>query len=136
MDFEEIENILDTSDPDSWMYDIDYGIFTYKPDVELTIEKDSKDERFEEDWCKEFPDEKASKVIMKIFYSNSFVKSYLYVWVDGGRFILPPPKRGEKNTITRFQYNLGRILNETRNNTISQEDYNQQIDRAGFEILD
>jgi len=113
--FEDIEYILANSHPRDWLYDDTNGIFIYKLNVDLNLNirddvQGNRDE-FEEDWVKNFSDPNAAKVIVRVFHRGSFVKEFLYVFVDGYRNILPVPRTPIDLTISKFKYNLGRILN-------------------------
>jgi len=119
LSLEDIEDVLVNSKPDEWQYRDDYGIYIFKPNVELNIrirdkERESvKDDydKFEEDWVEEFSDKNARRVIARVFFRGSFVTEYIFISVDGGRMLLPLPKAYKDLRITSFQYKLGKILN-------------------------
>ncbi|MHA1730506.1 MAG: hypothetical protein ACTSU5_01105 [Promethearchaeota archaeon] len=117
MNFQEVEAVLNESSPDLWLYDDQFGTYTYKKDVRLNLEiwnynTAKKEIEFTEPWATEFSDPKAVKCTIKVLYCGAFVKSYSFVYVDGYRCILPIPKDPNKLRITPFQYNLGKILNK------------------------
>ena len=58
----------------------------------------------------DFSDPEGKRIVTRIFYGSSFIEEYLFVFVDWYRNILPPPKRHNDLRISKFQYNLGRIL--------------------------
>ncbi|HEC37305.1 MAG TPA: hypothetical protein ENI29_03655 [bacterium] len=135
-----ITKILETSHPNKWTYSDSQGVYTYNIDVDLTIriKEDVRGnwEEFKEDWVIKFPDPKASKIIVNIYYRSSFIKDYLFVLVDGGRYIIAPPNTPTDLRITRFQYNLGRILSCNylfyRDDNLAEYDY--KLRQAGIII--
>ena len=138
MKFIDIETILKTSNPQDWLYDIDDEIYTYKPDVRLNILTkfpDNPDSRKEldEEWVKEFPNNKAWMVIAKVIYSGSFVKQYLFASVDGGRNIIALPKSATELEITHLQYNMGKVL-DYRNIDAHLREYDIKIETAGIKV--
>lgn len=114
MTIDKITKILETSHPNTWSYNDSLGIYTYKKDVDLTIriKEDIRGnwEEFEEDWVTKFPAPKAERIIARVYYRASIITDYLFVLVDGGRYIIAPPNTQTDLRISRFQYNLGRLL--------------------------
>jgi len=138
MKFDDIENILKTSNPRDWLYDIDDGIYTFKPDVKLNILTKHPDDpdlnrKFEEDWVKKFPSKEAWMLVAKVYYSGSFVKSYLFVRADGDRIVIGMPKSAIELEITPLQYNMGQILNY-RNVDAKLSDYEPRFKMSGIEV--
>ncbi len=138
MKFEGIRTILKTSNPRDWLYDADYGIYTYKPDVRLNILTKHPDDpdsgkEFDEDWVKKFPNKKAWMLVAKVYYCGSFVKHYLFATVDGGRNIIALPKSAEELEITHLQYNMGKIL-DYRNLDVRLREYDIKIEIAGIKV--
>ena len=138
--FEDIESILATSHPKEWLYDDTNGIYTYKRNVDLNLnirdDVRGNGDNFEEDWTKNFPDPSAEKIIVRVFHRGSFVKEFLYVFVDGYRNILPVPRTPQDLTISKFKYNLGRILNcnYTPNLEYNLIEYDIKLKTAGIKI--
>ena len=138
--FEDIESILGTSHPKEWLYDDTNGIFTYKLNVDLNInirdDVQGNGDAFEEDWTKKFSDPSATKIIVRVFHRGSFVKEFLYVFVDGYRNILPVPRTPKDLTISKFKYNLGRIMNCTYSPNLKYNliEYDIKLKMAGIQI--
>ena len=136
MKFVDIESILKTSNPKAWLYDIDDGIYTFKPDVRLNILTKNPDDpdssrKFEEEWVKKYPSKDAWMLIAKVYYSGSFVKQYLFVSADGGRIIIGMPKSATELEITHLQYNMGKILNYQNIDT-KLSDYEPRFQISGI----
>ena len=71
MNFEDIRNILKTSNPRDWLYDSDDGIYTYKPDVRLNIltkfpVDPELDRKIDEDWVNKFSSKDTWMLIAKV----------------------------------------------------------------------
>ncbi len=111
---EKIEERLGKSHPKDWSYNDTEGIYTYRNDVSLTIRiRDDvlgNGDDFHEDWGENFSNPEAKRIFVRVFYGSSFIEDYLYVFVDGYRNIVPAPKSFNDLRISKFQYNLGRIL--------------------------
>ncbi|KKN20923.1 hypothetical protein LCGC14_0930560, partial [marine sediment metagenome] len=140
MTTDRITNILETTHPNTWSYNDSQGIYTYKKDVDLTIriKEDIKGnwEEFEEDWVTRFPDPEAKRIIARVYYRASIINDYLFVLVDGGRYIIAPPRTHVDLRISTFQYNLGRLLScnytHYEDNNLGQYDY--KISQANISI--
>ena len=136
--FADIETILKTSNPKDWLYDIDDGIYTYKPNVGLNILTKHPDDpdsgkELDEEWVKKFPNNKAWMVIAKVIYRGSFVKHYLFVRADGDRIIIGMPKSATELEITHLQYNMGKILSY-RNVNANLSDYDERLRMSEIEV--
>lgn len=142
MTTDSVKNILGTSYPNEWSYNDSQGVYTYKEDIDLTmkIKEDVRGnwEEFEEDWVRRFPDPSAKKIIVNVYYRSSIIEDYLFILVDGGRYILPPPKTLVDLRISRFQYNLGRILscNYTFYKDYNLGEYDYKLNQAEITIDD
>jgi len=142
MTTEKITKILEISHPNKWSYNDSQGVYTYKEDVDLTIrikeEIRGNWKRFEEDWVTKFPDPKAKRIIARVYYRASIITEYLFVLVDGGRYIIAPPKTELDLRISRFKYNLGLILSCNyhfyRDENLAE--YNYKLNQAGIIIDD
>ncbi len=138
MNFEDIRKILKTSNPKDWLFNIDVGIYTYKPDVRLNIltkhpDDPHRSEKFEEDWVKKYPSKDAWKLFAKVYYSGSFVKQYFFVRADGDRIIIGVPKTATELVITHLQNNMGKILSY-RNVDANLSDYDERLGMSGIEV--
>ncbi len=136
MKFNDIETILKTSNPKDWLYDIDDGIYTFKPNVRLNILTKFPDdphsgEKFEEDWVNRYPSKDAWKLFAKVYYSGSFVKHYFFVSADGDRILIGVPKTATELEITHLQYNMGKILSY-RNLDANLSDYDERLRMSGI----
>lgn len=136
MKFTDIENILKTSNPKDWLYDIDDVIYTYKPNVRLNILTKFPDDphsgkKFKEGWLIEYPSKDAWMLIAKVYYSGSFVKQYLFVRADGDRIIIGMPKSAKELEISHLQYNMGKIMSY-RNIDANLSDYEPRFQISGI----
>jgi hypothetical protein len=138
--FEDIEYILANSHPKDWLYDDENGIYTYRLNVDLNLNirdnvRGNRD-KFEEDWVENFSNPNATKVIVRVFHRGSFVKEFLFVYVDGYRNILPLPRTSTDLTISKFKYNFGRILNckLTSNLEYTLKEYDIKLRMAGIQV--
>ncbi len=136
MKFNDIEQILKTSNPKDWLYNIDDEIYTFKPDVRLNILTKFPDDpdsgkKFKEAWLNNYSSKDAWMLIAKVYYSGSFVKQYLFVRADGDRIIIGMTKSATKLEISHLQYNMGKILSY-RNIEANLSDYEPRFQTSGI----
>jgi len=101
---------------DDWLWDDSRAIWTFKPDLNITLRENYKMDngeyqRFHEEWATKFPDPKAYRTEFELWYASSFVKSYLFVYVDGCRASLPCPESPTKLTVTTEQLAIANVVN-------------------------
>ncbi|EHR1005931.1 hypothetical protein Q9Y03_005130 [Vibrio harveyi] len=132
MNYSSLESILNSGDREDWLFNDERGIFTYKRDLNLRIERkeiDFDSDKFSgEDWATCHPDPTAYRMIYEVYYGSSFVDEKLLVAVDGFRAILPLP-RINTNTISRQDYKFASIVDQLG----TLDDY---IRRARLEVGD
>ena len=125
------------SNVNDWLFDDEEGNYTFKKDTGLTIKRDESENRreFNEEWVKKFPDPIAYASYHKIFYNSSLIKKIFLVAVDGYRMYIPLPKINDL-TINKFQYQIGRIIN----NSYGESGkgiwyYDSYLSKAGIKII-
>jgi hypothetical protein len=91
------------------------------------------DATFAEPWATTFPDPKASRDFVDVFYNNSLVYRDTYIVVDGGRACLPMPESADSLTVPRGYASLIRLIDELGLRT---SDYDSYFKRAGFSEVD
>lgn len=132
MTYEELKKILDSSCKEDWLFNDSRGIYTYKNNLNIRIQRkdiDFESDAFEgEEWATKHPDPKAYREIYGIYYGSSFIEERLLVTVDGFRATLPLPKI-KTNKIKQQDYQFARIVD--RNDSLDE-----YIRRAGLEVSD
>ena len=71
-----------------------HGLAVFKKDVDITLVYGAdvtKD--FSEPWTEQFPDTSAHSVSVGLQYRGQLVYEWVFVVVDGGRYLLPMPER-------------------------------------------
>ncbi len=111
MDYNQVEVLLAESSGDDWIKNDELGVFTYKKDLSLRIERVAEDREFVEPWATKFPDKNARAIEYRVYYNNSFVDERLLVSVDGARAILPLPKSAKDLIVKKSNINFARIVN-------------------------
>ena len=95
MEYAKLLEIIRESDKEEWLFNDERGVYTYKGDLNIRIERrdsDLKSDKFTgEDWATNHPDPNAYRVIYELYYGSSFIKEKLLVSVDGHRATLPLP---------------------------------------------
>lgn len=92
---------------------------------------------FREPWIEHFPanwpidGEPAYKETIHIEFSSTRVLSMLFVWVDGGRHLMPLPASAKNLVIDEFQYHLGKIVNVVSGGT----SFDDALETACFRIV-
>lgn len=113
-----IQLLLDSSEAD-WLWNDPRSIWTFKPDLNITLREtqtpgDGELRPFAEKWAREYPDQDARATQIELWYGASFVKEYGFVLVDGYRASLPVPKSADELTITREQLAVATAVNSGR----------------------
>ena len=108
MTYDEINEVLDTSDPESWAR-IEEGNCTYKSDPLLTIVPYGEPRDFNEKWATNHADSKAQTSEYEVRYGGSVICRKMLVSVDGGRATLPMPII-KTSKIRRKDYNFAQIV--------------------------
>lgn len=111
MNSKEIETLLKNSGKDDWIINDEDGVYTYKNDVNLHIQRSSENRDFNEPWAVKFPDKNAKASDYTIYYNNSLIEKKTLVSVDGGRAVLPMPKSNSNNIVDFVSYILAKIVN-------------------------
>ena len=110
----QVLNMVLSSDPEDFRYDDNSGVFFHKSDVSLRIvfeRGDESDKEFNEQWVRNFPDQRGTRQLVYIYYGQTRVMEVPCVYVDGSRHVIPFPRSATDLTITPFYYHIGRILN-------------------------
>lgn len=131
----QVLNMVRSSQPEDYRYDDDTGEFFHKSDVSLRIvfERGEKSaDEFQEPWVEKFPNPRATRQPVYIFYGQTRVKEIPCVYVDGARHVIPYPRSATDLTITHFQYLIGCILNHQ----IRRGGFDFALKRAGITVLE
>jgi len=110
MNYSEAQKAIKQSSHEDWIHNVEHGSHTYKHDLNLRIQENETNMRFTAKWANEHPDSDAYKVKYEIYYGNSLIETKILVSVDGGRAILPIPKRNT-NQVDRDSYHFAEITN-------------------------
>lgn len=94
----EIDEILKNSNPDEWQRNENQGLFVYRSDVNLRIERDSNFEDFDEGWLPSTPFDNISgkkpvyKVKYIVKYNQTEIAHKFLILIDGVYVLIPMPK--------------------------------------------
>lgn len=120
---------------------------SYKPNLAIGIawglEIQPGRNRYEADWATNFPDSEASGHFLDFFYQGMFINREVWVSVDGGRCMLPAPRRilddaegpAPKTvgfSISGWQYDFFRTVDALEKHS----DFDTYVKQAGFEVVD
>jgi hypothetical protein len=68
-------------------------LLIYRPDIDVSLVMDATvTAQFQEPWATAFPDPNAESVAVQLRFRGSVVYDWLFVIVDGGRYLLPLPR--------------------------------------------
>ena len=124
MTYDEINEILDTGDPESWAR-VEEGNCTYKNDPLLTIVPYGEPRDFNEEWATNHADSKAQTSEYEVRYGGSVICRKMLVSVDGGRATLPMPRRNT-TIIPKKDYNFAQI--------VAPDDLDEYIERSHLSV--
>jgi hypothetical protein len=99
-----IEKVVLASHPvDDWNHQSDSvrSVSSYKHDMNLRFEIKNMDDGiqcadFKEPWANRHPDPSATGYWCNLFYGSTLVERFILVAVDGGRAMLPIPKKARQ----------------------------------------
>lgn len=138
--YEKVIKIIAESDISDWKYDDEEGIYTYKPDVNLTIRRFDTDLRddYSEPWLNKYPDKRGFRMVFNIFYSSSFIKKEYVVGVDGFRGYVPFPLDGYSTNpkLTPWQYKIGKIIHSKAGFPPPIYSFDRILERANISVTD
>ena len=86
----------------------------YKPDIDISLVMDATvNDPFVEPWVQKFPDKHAVSVAVQLRFRGSLVYEWVFVAVDGARYLLPMPKVvGGGYQVPQAEMPLARLLFE------------------------
>jgi hypothetical protein len=140
-DFQDI-----TEEIDKTLYEKEMSIYSYVKNYWLQLKKQLVRNDFQEHWIPNVPSdipEREKKAYWKftpLYQGIVFPFSYFFIGMDGGRYLIPLPKVDynkigdkidrdcpvKKCTITRVQYQLGKVLTDGENYNTSYDDILKQ----------
>lgn len=96
--------------------EFDKSIYKNDPKLKLYSHNinDKLNDNFVETWANKFPDPKASSFHYHLSYNNNTIESFILVYVDGFRCLIPLPKFNVL-TITKLQYTIALIFDRQNN---------------------
>jgi len=109
----------------------------YRPDIDLTIAygmPESQDERnLSFEWSTNFPDSEIHEIsIADIFWRGSLVDRVNYVYVDGGRGIVPLGGGHQGLRITQYGLSVARLLS----GIAGYQEFDRYYSSVPFELQD
>jgi hypothetical protein len=111
--YDQLLALLLASESNDWLVNDRKGIFTFKLDLDVTLRevRRSEPQPFGEDWARAFPDRDAKRAEFELWFRGSYVKTYYFAAVDGGRALLPYPESATELTITAEQLAVAKAVN-------------------------
>lgn len=133
MDYNDfIKEILDSNTED-WLYDDDLGLYVLKTNICISLQSDrtdNDDRDFYEKWLENYPDTKGYRARFFLKYYGNIIESFYTVAVDGYRMLIPYPKSVTQLSISKKQYQIGKIVNIP----YSGYDFDEYLTTAGIKI--
>ena len=105
-------NIISESRVEDWIYDDSDGRYVFKNNIAITMQRDRDDDTdLEEDWVERFfHHPTASRQMVYLCYLGTIIEIFYTASVDEARMNIPYPRLTDM-TISRQQYNIGRVVN-------------------------
>ena len=131
MTYEQLLHILQRAHPSDWLHQDKLGIYIYRYDVDIRVERQPPlpdDEDYTESWACQFTDSKPKKIHYHLYYNQSLIEPFTLVEVDNGKAQVPLPHHHIKLVIGIKDYALARIV-DTQN---SLDDY---LQKCGIKIV-
>ena len=115
MTYDQLTNLIHESSKEDWLFSDERGIYTFKKDLNLRIQRNPIDHDLDkftgEEWATKHPDPVAYRVVYEIYYGASFVADVLMVSVDGHRATLPLPNRSTRK-VSSNDYRFAQIVDQ------------------------
>lgn len=113
---ENIEHVILSSDPAAdWNHEMAdaRSVAAYRRDLNLRFEVNYLDEgkqcdNFVEPWANRHPDPRATGYWCDLYYGSTLVERFILVAVDGGRAMLPIPKK-DTDKVLLLDYKVAQI---------------------------
>jgi len=130
---EKLELIISTDYVLDWdsLYAENTKIVIYRKDTHLKFkhhdDRDIQNQNFIAKWANKFPDPKAVGYYFHLYHYDTIIHSFVLVYVDGCRALLPVPKSHTELTVSRLDY-AAAVINGDKQTTDSY------MERAGITI--
>jgi hypothetical protein len=142
MHLREIKRMIQEYGEEAWYPSGQNDVYVFENDVNLRLVGPYALERSHEfpdgvnytrnsgeKWATAFPDPNAKGITYLLFYNDTCIEAFYYVYLDGGRALLPIPKSPTELQITPWQDTMARIIN-----TVQKLDYVKYFALANFSI--
>lgn len=140
---EDARHIIMTSDPMDWEFreKPDGEELIYKNDRAISIRTELFGQRmdYHEPWMDSYAKTEGTKYKAKILRDNHQLEYCYLIWVDG-KILIPEPTRSSSGRVTKFGYNVGRIIEMARAQGIGptpeeqEATYDDVLNQAGLAI--
>lgn len=129
---DDVQTMVDESEPSDWIPFSDMGTWTYQHDVSLRIQRHEQlDANVQTQWTQHLQAASQSYSYL-VYYRSSPVEYHTIVSVDNFRAHIPFPQQpqgpNEPFTITPYQATLGRII------TGDAQTFEAYLNNTGIEI--
>ena len=110
MTYNKIQEMIQSSQGDDWLYDEKQESFTFKSDKELQIRR-TQSRPFNETWARKFSDKGSDLLEYDVYYNKTFMEKKYLVGIDGERAIVPLPTSSEELSFRDEDIHFARIIN-------------------------
>jgi hypothetical protein len=140
LDFGDLQDITD--EVDEGLREKHTTIWSYTRNCWLQLKKQLISDDFHEPWLPTVPadmgrrEKKPRWKLTPVYQGVVFPFSYFFIGMDGGRYVIPLPNRDnpvKKCTITRVQYQLGKVLT---GDALYNTSYDDLLKESKIEVVD
>lgn len=134
--YEDFMAKIEKSSASDWIYDDELGLYIFKGDIDISIQRDrewqltGEDQYCHDSWATNNVDPKAYMRRYYLKYRGNIIDSIVGASVDGLRCFIPyPTVKG--NTISKFEHSVGEIINNYIN---EGRDYKYYLENAKITV--
>lgn len=125
----DIRRIVYESEPEDWDYQDSDGLYTFRGNVNLRLEDEDYQNRvdFDEPWVRKYSNPTAYRRTISIYYNSTLIDKETIIQADEYRVFIPIPTP-TSHTITSDQYQLGKIINYSKEIDGPRGDHIEEFD--------
>jgi hypothetical protein len=104
-------------------------LYVYQKDISISICQSNHTMDLGSKWAATFSEPKATRILYYFKYNGAPIKDFCAELVDGEKIFIPPSD--DNNSVTRIEYQIGKILNIC---CPSKDDYDKHLQQAGITV--
>lgn len=134
MKYDDFIEAIENSKLDDWIFREEEGIYVFKKDIAISIVMNENSEDFWCDWVKVFCNARAYKQEFYLCYNGNKISKFSAAKVDSARMYIPCDFDEVSKSITKGQYNIGKIINMEQSEVDTE--YDKYLKKANIKVIE